>query len=133
MIKQLERENALLKRENRALEDDNYMKCEEIEHLKFNLKECQNELKKLVDKIEDLKQFNKEQEEYLHNKYCTEINGLVEDRNKLLQKSKTLDEALDKACWLLSKDLQKVDLNGSESFVKATTEEWKEWSLEDDD
>ncbi len=34
VIEQLERENALLKRENRALEDDNYVKCEEIERLK---------------------------------------------------------------------------------------------------
>lgn len=36
-----------------------------------------------------------------------------------------LEKALDKACEVLSSDLQKIDIDGDEKLVKESAEKWK--------
>lgn len=43
-----------------------------------------------------------------------------------------IERALDKACEILSSDLQKVDIDGDEKLVKEDKETWKAWCMQDD-
>lgn len=65
---------------------------DEFMGIKQEVKELdyKSEYEKLLNENQDLKEFVKEQEEYLHKKYCFEIEELVKERNKLLEENKQL-------------------------------------------
>lgn len=85
----------------------------------MTIEELLKENQKLKNENEDLKEFDYQREEMLHQKYISSINALVEDNNSKLERIHELEEALNNACDKLSKCIE-------EDF---SIEDWKKWAM----